>query len=223
MVGGFAMTLVVFAAGAVLATVYFVGPSSDRNTGGDTAAIWSSEPVRVASAGTVATDAVELPQVQANADAQPDDGDAGIDLITTAAVAAEAPQQVGDTAARENEAEAMMMAEAHHQWCSDRYRSYRAEDGTYQPYGGPRQECLSPYLDELRIASIDDGEAVAERGFAVSLEGSGFGSVIEERERAYPVSLTRDHIQSCFDRYRSYRPEDNTYQPYDGGPRRQCM
>ncbi|MER9071791.1 BA14K family protein [Mesorhizobium sp. M0904] len=22
--------------------------------------------------------------------------------------------------------------------------------------------------------------------------------------------------------YRSYRPEDNSYQPYSGGPRRQC-
>jgi hypothetical protein len=31
-----------------------------------------------------------------------------------------------------------------------------------------------------------------------------------------------DHVQSCFDRYRSYRPEDNSYQPFDGGPRRQC-
>ncbi|MER9232266.1 BA14K family protein [Mesorhizobium sp. M0622] len=24
-------------------------------------------------------------------------------------------------------------------------------------------------------------------------------------------------MQYCFSRYRSYRPEDNTYQPYSGG------
>ena len=29
------------------------------------------------------------------------------------------------------------------------------------------------------------------------------------------------HVQWCYDRYRSYRAWDNTFQPYDG-PRRQC-
>lgn len=29
------------------------------------------------------------------------------------------------------------------------------------------------------------------------------------------------HVQWCYDRYRSYRAYDNTYQPYDG-PRAQC-
>ncbi|MNW17119.1 Lectin-like protein BA14k precursor [compost metagenome] len=33
----------------------------------------------------------------------------------------------------------------HVQWCYDRYRSYRAYDNTYQPYGGPRRQCYSPY------------------------------------------------------------------------------
>jgi hypothetical protein len=35
---------------------------------------------------------------------------------------------------------------AHVRWCSDRYRSYRAWDNSYQPYGGPRRQCRSPYL-----------------------------------------------------------------------------
>ena len=34
---------------------------------------------------------------------------------------------------------------AHVQWCYDHYRSYRASDNTYQPYGGPRRQCVSPY------------------------------------------------------------------------------
>ncbi len=33
----------------------------------------------------------------------------------------------------------------HASWCYDRYRSYRAWDNSFQPYGGPRQQCYSPY------------------------------------------------------------------------------
>lgn len=34
---------------------------------------------------------------------------------------------------------------SHTSWCYNRYRSYRASDNTFQPYGGPRQQCVSPY------------------------------------------------------------------------------
>ena len=33
----------------------------------------------------------------------------------------------------------------HVSWCYNRYRSYRAWDNSYQPYGGPREQCYSPY------------------------------------------------------------------------------
>lgn len=33
----------------------------------------------------------------------------------------------------------------HVDWCYDRYRSYRESDNTFQPYNGPRRECVSPY------------------------------------------------------------------------------
>jgi hypothetical protein len=33
--------------------------------------------------------------------------------------------------------------------------------------------------------------------------------------------LSNAHVQWCYDRYRSYRASDNTFQPYNG-PRRQC-
>ncbi|MCO4316177.1 BA14K family protein [Phyllobacterium sp. 21LDTY02-6] len=36
-------------------------------------------------------------------------------------------------------------ARSHTQWCYNRYRSYRAYDNTYQPYNGPRRQCVSPY------------------------------------------------------------------------------
>lgn len=34
---------------------------------------------------------------------------------------------------------------AHVNWCANHYRSYRAYDNTYQPYNGPRRQCVSPY------------------------------------------------------------------------------
>jgi hypothetical protein len=33
----------------------------------------------------------------------------------------------------------------HVAWCQQRYRSYRAYDNSFQPYNGPRQQCISPY------------------------------------------------------------------------------
>ncbi|WP_315920204.1 BA14K family protein [Mesorhizobium sp. SP-1A] len=34
---------------------------------------------------------------------------------------------------------------SHVRWCSERYRSYRAYDNSWQPYNGPRRQCVSPY------------------------------------------------------------------------------
>lgn len=34
---------------------------------------------------------------------------------------------------------------AHAEWCFSQYRSYRASDNTFQPYNGPRRQCVSPY------------------------------------------------------------------------------
>jgi hypothetical protein len=33
----------------------------------------------------------------------------------------------------------------HEAWCYARYRSYRAYDNTFQPYYGPRRQCIGPY------------------------------------------------------------------------------
>lgn len=37
-------------------------------------------------------------------------------------------------------------ANAHVNWCFSRYRSYRTVDNTFQPYHGPRKQCISPYI-----------------------------------------------------------------------------
>lgn len=36
-------------------------------------------------------------------------------------------------------------ADAHVNWCYDHYKSYRMSDNTFQPYNGPRKQCVSPY------------------------------------------------------------------------------
>lgn len=36
-------------------------------------------------------------------------------------------------------------SEAHYRWCANRYRSYDRYTNTYQPYYGPRKQCVSPY------------------------------------------------------------------------------
>ena len=37
------------------------------------------------------------------------------------------------------------LSSRHVAWCEDRYRSYRVSDNSFQPYNGPRRECISPY------------------------------------------------------------------------------
>lgn len=50
---------------------------------------------------------------------------------------------------------------------------------------------------------------------------AAFGIVIETRPAVPVVRYGSAHVEWCYDRYRSYRAYDNTFQPYNG-PRRQC-
>ncbi|MER9411601.1 BA14K family protein [Mesorhizobium sp. M0589] len=90
----------------------------------------------------------------------------------------------------------------HLAWCANRYRSYDPDDNSYMSYSGQQRTCVSPYLAADRAAPRE----------ASYVEGEG----------AYATAGGADHVASCFSRYRSYRPEDNSYQPYSGGQRRQC-
>ena len=36
-------------------------------------------------------------------------------------------------------------SDRHVAWCYDNYKSYRESDNTFQPYNGPRRQCVSPY------------------------------------------------------------------------------
>lgn len=57
------------------------------------------------------------------------------------------------------------------------------------------------------------------------IAGAVIGSTLSQpryTERRYiRRSTSSSHVEWCYDRWRSYREYDNTYQPYNG-PRRQC-
>ncbi|PBC11228.1 BA14K family protein [Mesorhizobium sp. WSM3859] len=125
---------------------------------------------------------------------------------------------------------------AHLQWCASRYRSYRPAENSYRSYSGELRPCISPYYGGDRTASTgtrisddqtSDDQAEME-GYAPSGDGyaTAYGAPPEEispeAAQASSRQVSADHVDYCFSRYRSYVPRDNSYQPYDGGPRRQC-
>ena len=57
-------------------------------------------------------------------------------------------------------------------------------------------------------------------GFWYPLAAFGLGAAIGGALANQPRSGDA-HVQWCYDRYRSYRASDNTFQPYNG-PRQQC-
>ncbi|MBX4862852.1 BA14K family protein [Rhizobium sophorae] len=84
------------------------------------------------------------------------------------------------------------LSAAHLAWCGDRYRSFDPATNSYRSYNGETRECISPF--KRIVAGADEG----------------VGTKVNAQAAA-----------RCAARYRSYRPEDNTYQPWEG-PRRSC-
>jgi hypothetical protein len=56
---------------------------------------------------------------------------------------------------------------------------------------------------------------------AAFLTGAIIGGAIANSNTYYRGGGGSAHVEWCYDRYRSYRAYDNTFQPYNG-PRRQC-
>lgn len=235
LIGGFALTLAVFVAGAMMATIYIVAEPRDGGPAADTAAMWTRDAVRVVDTGDLervpARPTVMVAEPQDRAETA--DATGPVDDMVTGAITAGAGTWVGGTEetpavepSADTAAQMQRLKLAHDRWCSRRYRSYRAEDGTYQPYGGGRQACDSPYRSDLEDAMGGNFTIEANTEDAFVLEGDGFGAELETadagREPVWNGGTASDHLRSCFARYRSYRPQDNSYQPFDGGPRRQC-
>jgi 1A family penicillin-binding protein len=85
--------------------------------------------------------------------------------------------------------------------CARAYQSFRAEDCTYQPYGGSvRRRCdrhASPQMTAIPLATNS------------------------EEPQSSPSKAQCD-VDICANRYESFDSADCTYQPFGGGPRRVC-
>ena len=58
-------------------------------------------------------------------------------------------------------------------------------------------------------------------GWWYPLAAFGVGAIIGGAIASQPRAYGNAHVEWCYDRYRSYRASDNTFQPYNG-PRQQC-
>jgi len=215
-VSGFLLTLVIFVSGAAVTVVYLTAepvPVHRPNAGGGTSTAWTAEPVRMARAGQHASDDrnVTGPEeaLQTQTSSRHTDSGAALDLTATTSIA---PTQ---SVQQDSELRA-----AHIAWCSEQYRSYNIRENRYISYSGERRKCVSPFSE-----GSPDLKAGDEAGNVISVSSDETSALSDARyTRDDPVTqLSPEHIRSCFARYRSYRPDDNSYQPYGGGPRRQCQ
>ena len=200
--GGFLLTLAVFTSGLAFATWLLAAkPARQARPSISVADLWTrdAQPVKTEAQSfeRIPAEQAEVPDASGRAKAAPDP-------IVTSAV----QPSTGQVEARAE------MPAAHVEWCASRYRSYQPEDNSYRSYTGRQRQCISPYSD---VATAQPPVAVSyvEANYAST---DGYALTDEVRPQ-----LSADHIDYCFSRYRSYRPEDNTYQPYSGGPRRQCQ
>ncbi len=211
---GILLSLATFVAGVVGTVVYFSdmqAPNAQKSS--DVSDLWTSKPV------LVATDNPRLIRVSARSPQKddqavqpytPDGGETpDVDMVETGSTPDIEQVALTDHAPHNPE---------HVEWCASRYNSYRAQDDTYQPYQGKRRRCNSPYQ------TVADNEISA---FAASAQDVVASHRLEDEvgdtltvQTAYLGDEV--HAQRCSTRYRSYRLEDNTYQPLSGGPRRQC-
>ncbi|MDX8534695.1 BA14K family protein [Mesorhizobium sp. VK25A] len=90
------------------------------------------------------------------------------------------------------------------------------------PQGGPSDNRMSDGQMSDDQAEME-GYAPSGDGYATTYGGPP-EEISPEAEAAQAAGrpVSGDHVDYCFNRYRSYDPRDNTYQPFDGGPRRQC-
>lgn len=228
---GFTSAMLLFAGGAYSTLLIVTAePNPVRWASTEGADLWTNEPRRVDVSRQRLERADPLPTERTAAASQPvATADSASYQTETSAGRAIDPAIPPATAgiSRDNDdriaAAAAAGADAaardlwmHVAWCSERYRSYRPEDNSYVSYSGERRVCTSDYLAEGSDMAVEASEAI----YVEAAADEALPSAIADGG-SY-ATIDAGHVESCFARYRSYRPEDNSYQPYGGGPRRQC-
>jgi hypothetical protein len=233
------LSLMIFIGGLAAATfLLHAGETPSRLGGSNVASLWTNEPVRIDPAHNTFE---RLPAIAMASEvpASGPDGEPIAALPSTRGGADEGKEMVHDVALTATEAtgadaqSAPAMNEAHLDWCSNRYRSYRPRDNSYTAYSGGRRECASPFpthaaetvaANDTISPMPDRHDSFAEDNFPESASQAALEPQVEQASlEGASGFVTAEHAQSCSARYRSYSAEDNTYQPYGGGPRVQCQ
>lgn len=193
---------------AVLFASWLVAPVEAKSDAraASVADLWTREPQRVDKAS------LTLERVPA---AQP----AAPDAAARARMPATEPRMVAQAEALPAVETQPALPAEHVSWCADRYRSYNADDNSYRSYGGQQRPCVSPYLAANDNADNSRADTVVQSATEVGYVET---AAIETDNMETATNLSAGHVEYCLGRYRSYRVEDNSYQPFSGGPRRQC-
>ena len=118
-------------------------------------------------------------------------------------------------------------AHCNYRACARTYRSFRASDCSYQPYGGgPRAICD---MEDAGIAAQPLAEANPTPADSIAAPADATPAAADLRPipaETNPapvgeVALLCD-VDACSERYQSFRASDCSYRPLDGGPRQQC-
>jgi penicillin-binding protein 1A len=114
--------------------------------------------------------------------------------------ATQAPPSIEAPSAQAPADELSAAAQCDYRACARAYQSFRAEDCTYQPYGGSaRQRC--------------------DRHAPLQTSATPFAPNSEPQSSP---SKPQCDLDVCANFYESFDPADCTYQPFGGGPRRAC-
>lgn len=244
------LLVLVFLSGVIITANVIAEPEPHRFAHINTPDLWTTRPKPVDTSGQ---NLERLPPVAAaptpvTPTAAPASGVGGasneVDNTVTASIGPKPSDEMSKTmpAAREvggATPSSPSINAAHAQWCYARYRSYRVEDNSYQPYGGSsRRQCRAPGAAPAQAAapivedaaarsanqSYDDGRPPRPEEIPYDDQPAyGMRADYAEPEAADNATPVGIHEEWCFGRYRSYRPDDNSYQPFDGGPRRPCQ
>ncbi|MCQ1572304.1 BA14K family protein [Neorhizobium galegae] len=241
LLGSLVLLVLVFLSGVIITANVIAEPEPHKFAHMDTPDLWTSKPKAVDTVGqdyqrlttatppaSVAADTRETPAVQQTASG------VAVDNTVTGSLNPQQPPILPQP----TEERKAMVDPVQADWCFARYRSYRIEDNSYQPLsGGPRRQCQAPGarpIETVAAASVPDKpQAPQMQDELQPLPETPAARANQRADNAvagYAQSQAVDadvpagsHEEWCFARYRSYQAEDNSYQPFASGPRRQCQ
>ncbi|RWX78409.1 BA14K family protein [Neorhizobium lilium] len=228
LLGSLVVVVAIFLGGVYITANMIAEPEPHKFAHIDTPDLWTSRPVKVDGAKQTYERLPSLPiiaSIPASDLPEPRNANGNVhtaSLVDNTVTSAANTGVEGDDAAASQPG--TKIDPAHADWCFARYRSYRVEDNTYQPFsGGSRRQCEEPGSSVAQ--SVSNASTNAEPQQEQTMASADLVSVPASAGAARDIQASGqpNHAEWCQGRYRSYRVEDNSYQPLDGGPRRNCQ